>query len=141
MDENKVYSIYDKFGIEENELIIKQFKDIINDSTSSDEIKSKAYCGIGDLIIFFDPHSYDDAGYRYYRKALEYDDNNLDARVGICIIFDKYPSPVNNIISEKEYLENLDILINNFDVIDDEDKKKNIIQLIKNLIKYRLKNI
>jgi len=95
----------------------------------------------GDLIIFLDPHSSEDAGYGYYKKALEYDENNLDARIGICIIFDKYPAPDNNILTEREYFENLDILFDKFGEISDEDKKKNIIQLMRNLVKYRLKNI
>lgn len=140
IEENKIYDIYDKFGIEDNEVIIKELTKIINDNTVSDNIKSKAYCGIGDLIIFLDPHSYDDSGYKYYKKALEYDSNNLSARVGLCIIFDEYPAPKNNIISEKEYLENLNILLESFYEIKDENLQKNIIQLMKNLVKYRLKN-
>lgn len=141
IDENTVYDIYDKFAIEDNEVIIEEFNKIIEDVNTSNTIKSKACCGIGDLIIFLDPDYCDDAGYRYYKKALEYDENNLDARVGICIIYDKYPAPDNSILTEREYLENLDILFDKFDEISDEDKKKNIIQLMKNLVKSRLKNI
>ncbi|NSB44541.1 hypothetical protein B0P06_004312 [Clostridium saccharoperbutylacetonicum] len=44
-------------------------------------------------------------------------------------------------IIEEEYLEHLQILINKFDEITDEKKKSNIIQLMKNLVEYRLKII
>ncbi|WP_238918610.1 hypothetical protein [Clostridium sp. YIM B02555] len=44
-------------------------------------------------------------------------------------------------ITEEEYLEHLQILINKFDEITDENKKSNIIQLMKNLVEYRLKII
>lgn len=121
-------------------MVIEEFTEIINDDTVPNNIKSKAYCGIGDFIIFFDKLSYDDAGYEYYKKALEYDSKNLNARVGLCIIFDEYPAPKNNIISEKEYLENLNILLENFYESKDENLQKNIIQLMKNLFEYKLKN-
>lgn len=93
------------------------------------------------MISFLELHSSEDAGYGYYKKALEYDENNIDARVGICIIFDKYPAPINTILTEKEYMEHLRILINEFDKIGDEKRKKNIIKLVKDLIEYRLKMI
>lgn len=64
----------------------------------------------------------------------------IDARVGICIIFYEYPAPKYNVTTE-EYLEHLRILINKFDEITDENKKSNIIQLMKNLVECRLKII
>lgn len=139
IEENSIYDIYDRFGIEDNEVLIENFKIIIRDECCSNAIKSKAYCGIGDVICFLEPALSDDAGYKYYKKALEYDEENIDARVGICIIFGDYPAPENEILTEKEYLEQLQILINKFDKIEDQKRKDNIIQLMKSLIEYRLK--
>ena len=141
IDENDVYRIYDKFGIKDTNSVIEEFNKIIKDDSVSSVIKSKAYCGIGDVIAFLEPELHDDCGYEYYKKALEYDEDNLDARVGICVIFDQYPAPKYNVITEEEYLEHLQILINKFDKITDENKRSNIIQLMKNLVEYRLKMI
>lgn len=141
IDENTIYDIYKKFGVEKTDVIIEEFSKIIEDDNTSNIIKSKACCGIGNLIIFLDPDYYDDAGYGYYKKALEYDEYNLDARLGICLVYDSYPEPDNSILTERECLENLDVLCDKFDEIRDESKKKTIIQLLMNLVKYRLKKI
>lgn len=140
IDDSKVYDIYDKFGVEDNEVVIEQFTKIISDNETSNIVKSKAYCGMGDLIIFFDPFSREDGGYGYYKKALEYDPNNLVARIGICIVFDAYPEPYSEIVPEKEYLENLAILLDKFYEID-ENNKKNVIQLMKSFVQNRLESI
>lgn len=141
IDEDNVYDIYDKFGIESNEVLIEEFKKLISDNESSHIIKSKAYCGIGDLISFLEPALSEDAGYKYYKKSLEYDNENIDARVGICIIFGDYPAPEYEIVTEKEYLEQLQILINKFSKINDEKRKENIIELMKGLVEYKLKKL
>ncbi|OOM15889.1 hypothetical protein [Clostridium saccharobutylicum] len=139
IDDNKIVELYNKFGIEDDEKLIEEFKKIIQSEDVSSLIKSEAYCGIGDVISLMAPELGEDLGYKYYKKALEFNENNLYARVGICIIYTSYSAPINSILNEEEYLENLEILINKYDEINDKGMKANIIQLMKNLIGHRIR--
>jgi len=139
INENKIVELYSKFGSEDDEVLIEEFKRIIEDMSTSNLIKSEAYCGIGDVISLMAPELGDDLGYTYYKKALEYDNNSLDARIGICMIYTSYSAPIDSIIDEDEYLENLKMLIDKYDEINDERIKKNIVQLMKNLVNHRIR--
>ena len=65
IDENYINSIYEKFSIEDDEVLINKFKEIIKCKDASDIIKSEAYCGIGDIINFLAPEISEDLGYKY----------------------------------------------------------------------------
>ncbi|MEI3336720.1 MAG: hypothetical protein ACLR02_15150 [Clostridium sp.] len=138
IDENYINSIYEKFSIEDDEVLINKFKEIIKCKDASDIIKSEAYCGIGDIINFLAPEISEDLGYKYYKKALEYDENNLYARVGICVIYTSYSAPTDSIFPESEYLKHLKILVDEYDNVDD-DMKQNIFQLLKDLVEHRIR--
>ncbi len=138
MDEEYIKNIYKKFMEEDNEVLVEEFKKVIASEEASDIIKSEAYCGIGDIINLLAPYISDDLGYKYYKKALEYDENNLYARVGICIIYTSYSAPTDSIFPESEYLKHLKILVDEYDNVDD-DMKQNIFQLLKDLVEHRIR--
>ena len=138
MDEEYIKNIYIKFMEEDNEVLVEEFKKVIASEEASDIIKSEAYCGIGDIINFLAPEISEDLGYKYYKKALEYDENNLYARVGICVIYTSYSAPTDSIFPESEYLKHLKILVDEYDNVDD-DMKQNIFQLLKDLVEHRIR--
>jgi len=139
INENKIIELYSQFGIEDDEILIEEFNKIIEDRSASNLIKSEACCGIGDVISLIAPELGEDLGYTYYKKALEYDNNSLDARIGICMIYTSYSAPIDSILDENEYLENLKILIEKYDEISDKRIKKNIVQLMKNMVNHRIR--
>lgn len=83
-----------------------------NKGTMNDIIKSKFLSFLGNLIINLSPHMVEDCGYSYLKEALAIDKNNYHAMLGVCWIYDNFYT--HEIVDELEYLDYIEVLINNF---------------------------
>lgn len=138
--EQKYKQLEKQFGILENEELIKQVRKLIVNPKVNDFIKSKALSLAGNIICHLAPAQKEDYGYSYFNEALELDSNNYDARLGICAIFNTYPYPFCNVVTEIEYLENIEKLINDFDELG-ESQKANTLETVRVYSLYRKKVI
>lgn len=137
--DERIHYLRKQIGIIEENKLIEEYKKIINNKDVSNNIKSKAYYAIGEVIEVIAPHLSEDNGYSYFKKAIEYDEENIEASIGICRIFNKYPAPFNSLVTEEENLNNLIKLLKNMNEVNDENIKGNIMSVVQSYLKVKLK--
>lgn len=138
--EQELNELKDQFGIMDSEKLIGRIKLIINNPLVEASVKSNGLSLIGSIICYLSPYLEEDNGYVYFKKALEFNENNYDAMLGICSIFDTYPYPFNTIVTEVEYLYYIGKLVKNFEYME-ERQRFNALQSIKIYSSYRAKII
>ncbi|WP_418627213.1 hypothetical protein [Anaerosinus sp.] len=138
--EQEINELKEQFGIMDSEKLIEKIKLIINNPLVELSVKSNGLCLIGSIICYLSPYLEDDNGYSYFKKALEFDETNYDAILGICFIFNTYPYPFNTIVTEVEYLSYIQRLIEEFDYME-ERQRLNMLQSVKGYSSYRAKVI
>lgn len=128
--EQQLKKLEDEFGISDSEELIRKIKILVEYPSIESTFKSKGLCLIGSIICYLSPHLEEDNGYKYFKKALEFNDNNYDAILGICSIFNTYPYPFNTIVTEIEYLSYIRKLIDNYELLE-ERQRSNVLQSIR----------
>lgn len=136
---DKIKLFENMFGNMESEELITEIKSFLENDLDF-ETKSKAASLIGSIICYLSPYLEEDSGYFYFKKALELNSDNYDAMLGICSIFNTYPYPFNNIVTEMEYLMYAEKLIENFENLND-DQRINVLQSFKSYTLFRKKII
>lgn len=138
--EQELDELKKQFGEMDSEKLIEKIKLIINNPLVDVAVKSSGLCLIGSIISYLSPYLADDEGYSYFKKALELDDTNYEAILGICFIFNTYPYPFNTILTEVEYLSYMQKLIKAFDYMDKRQRNK-MLRSINRYADYRIKVI
>lgn len=138
--EQEINELQEQFGVMDSEKLIEKIKLIVKNPLVESSIKSNGLCLIGSIICYLSPHLEDDNGYSYFKKALAFNEDNYDAILGICSIFDTYPYPFNSIVTEVEYLSYIRKLVEKFEYLE-ERQKFNVLQSIKSYSSYRTKVI
>jgi len=138
--EQELDELEKQFGKMDSEKLIEKIKLLINNPLVDISVKSRGLCLMGSIISCLSPYLADDEGYSYFKKALELDDSNYEAILGICFIFNTYPYPFNTILTEVEYLSYIQQLIKEFDYMD-ERQRRNVLQSINAYAAYRTKVI
>lgn len=136
--ERELNELKEQFGIMDSEELIERVKLIVNNPLVKSSVKSNGLCLIGSIICYLSPYLEDDNGYSYFKKALEFYENNYDAILGICFIFNTYPYPFNTIVTELEYFSYIQKLIEEFELLE-EKQRFNVLQSIKSYSSYRMK--
>lgn len=116
-----------QFGKMPEAELVEAIKQLLMEEQLDAKQQSAAYCLIGDVVSIA-PYLEDDEGYAYYKKALKCDENNYDAIIGICMIFDCFPHPFNTILTEYEYLSHIKKLTTDFERLN-ERQRFNFLQL------------
>jgi len=138
--EQELNELEKQFGKMDSEKLIEKIKLVIDNPLVDAAVKSRGLCLIGSIISCISPYLADDEGYSYLKKALELDDSNYDAILGICFIFNTYPYPFNTILTEAEYLSCIQKLIKGFDYME-ERQRRNMLRSINWYADYRKKVI
>ena len=129
------------FGKEKPEVVFKMFLKIAKNNSLDEKIRSEAYLGDAEVINCLSPSLGEkNGGYSYLKKSINLDQNNLQARLILCYLFNDIIWK--GLVSEEEFLENiiylLNIVIKNLNIKDNEEKKR-IENETKNCIKDYLK--
>ncbi|WP_432663374.1 hypothetical protein R9X47_22685 [Wukongibacter baidiensis] len=141
VDYMQQYKEFEKqFGKLDSEELINQIQSFIVNHELDLQTKSKFLSLIGGIICDLSTYLKDDCGYSYFREAIEVDANNYDAILGVCSIFNTYPYPFNKIVTEVEYLSHVEKLINDFELLEN-NQKLNALQTIKSYSIFRKKII
>ena len=111
----------------------KLFLEVAENVNLSDIIRSDAYRAAGEVIYIYAPYlGKADAGYSLFKKAMELDKDNLQAKIYICDLF--FDPEGQFEVKEKEFLENMMYLLNsNIGTIDDKYDKEEIENMEYNL--------
>lgn len=134
--EEKIRCLRKQLGIIEDSKLIEEYKKIIEDKSVNDKVKSKAYFAIGEIIEVLSPELSDDNGYSYFKKAIELDEDNFEASISICRIFNLYPAPFNTLLTEEECLYHLMKIIDCFNKADTK-LQENILSAMKSYLSVR----
>ena len=144
----EIQFIWGLFGIEEDEEVLDMFLKVAKDISLDNKTRSEGYWGAGEVVNCLSASlGKADMGYFYFKKALELDNDNLDARLEICSLL--FHPEGQFIINEKEFIENVlyllsidcDKIFNKYNDLEIKIIKKELQKLIKLYFKKRLEKL